>query len=35
MRVVGVGYGVLPRLWDEAHGVVGVAGAGADAGDPG
>jgi hypothetical protein len=29
MPVVGVGYGVLPRLVGEAHGTVGVAGAGA------
>jgi hypothetical protein len=28
MPVVGVGYGVLPRLWGEAHGVVGDVGAG-------
>ena len=25
--VVGVGYGILPQLWGEAHGVVGVVGA--------
>jgi hypothetical protein len=29
MPVVGVGYGLLPRLVGEAHGTVGVAGAGA------
>jgi hypothetical protein len=31
MPVVGVGYGVLPRLWGEAHGVVSVVGAAAAA----
>jgi hypothetical protein len=31
MPVVGVGYSVLPRLWGEVHGVVGVVGAAAAA----
>ena len=28
LPVIGVGYGILPQLWGEAHGVVGVVGAG-------
>jgi hypothetical protein len=27
MSVVGLGYGLLPQLWGEAHGVVGAAAA--------